>query len=180
MRRLLRVAVVVFIAGASFAAWVLKQTSELQAVVDYEQAHAEDCRRMADRITEAQKQAASRDVDYILRKPPVFISLLNQVARGCSIPSTAMSVDRDAPHAAPQITPRVRDVGARVTLRGVSIKQVVDFFSQVIRAQAYLQLRELTLSQSPPRSGKWEAAGVVSYFLWDDGRPDPHRASGPR
>jgi len=176
MRTLLIVALAAFIAGAGLAAWVFKQTSELQAVADYEQARATDCHRMADKIAEAQKEAASEEVDYILGTPPVFIALLNQVARGCSIPSTAMSVDRDAPHAAPQITPLVRDVAARVTLRGVSIKQVVDFFSQVIQARPYLQLRELTLRQSPPRSGKWEAIGVVSYFLWDSKRSGPHQA----
>lgn len=177
MTRRFAASMLLLLIGASSAGWVLKQTSELRSTAEYETQRAADCRSIASSILEARGAATNADVDYIRREPLVFISLVHRAAKSGAIPSTSISVDRDAPHSAPKITPFVRDVGTRVTLRDVSVKQTAHFFDQISTAIPHLHLRELTLRQVPPRSGKWEATGVLSYFLWEPDRETRGTAS---
>ena len=167
MKSLPTVAVLVLATGLGFSGWVAVQTADLRADRDYERNRAQFCEKTVETLLAVRQTDDGSETDHILHDPPVFISFLNTVARNCAIPSTAMTVDRDLPHAAPRLNTFVRDVSTRVTLRGVSIKQLVGFFERVQDGRTYLQLRELSLRQVPRGSGKWEATGVLSYFLWD-------------
>ena len=168
MRSFLSIAMLVLLTGLGFGGWVMMQTTELRADRDYEFERAAKCKALARKLLASRKTHEQKDADYVVETPPVFISFINSVARSCAIPSTAMTVDRDLPRAAPRLNSYVRDVTTRISLRKVSVKQLVAFFGQIQEGRPYLQLRELTLRQTERGSGTWEATGVLSYFLWDE------------